>query len=319
MAGGLKGEREVKTPFEVHFEIERRCRLLCRHCSSHAIRDMERRGYTLRQMCALTELLGDYAVHVYLTGGEPLLCGDLTEHMAALSALPVETHIGLFTSGIVMRGGAAEPLSAAQAAEMRQAGLENCYLSVYSARPEIHDTMTRTPSSFAMTRQAMESLRRAGVDVRFNSVVYAGNERELDGLLDYAAQVGASEVRLLKLIRHGSAAGVWEDLRLKSGVHSDRMQALLASRSGEEATRITISGHPQLAPCRPFDTAQGCQAGCRLLYVTYAGDVYPCACVKNNEKYRIGHIADAEGLRQALQSLPQGCRFRCLSGEDGQS
>ena len=307
----------MKTPFEIHFEIERRCRLLCRHCSSHAIRDLQRRGFTPQQMCDLAGLLGDFAIHVYLTGGEPLLCGDLTACMAGFSALPGETHVGLFTSGIVLRGSEAGPISPAEAAEMRRAGLENCYLSVYSAHPDVHDAMTRTPGSFAMTRQAMENLRREGVDVRFNSVVYSGNEEGLDALLACAGQAGASEVRLLKLIRHGSAAEAWEDLRLKTGTHSDRVQALLAAQAGKTGPRVTLSGHPQLAPCRPFAAAQGCQAGSRLLYVAYTGEVYPCACAKNREKYRLGHLSDMEGLRQALRALPQGCRTHCLSSEEG--
>ena len=66
--------------------------------------------------------------------------------------------------------------------------------------------------------------------------------------------------------------------------------------------KITASSCVDLLPCRPFDDAQGCQAGIKLAYVTAEGDIYPCASTKNRPRYRLGNIKEIELIKAYFES-----------------
>lgn len=305
----------VRVPFEIHFEIERNCELKCSHCSSHLIKKYDERGFSFGDIAQLIRQLNEYSVHVFFTGGEPLLSADLDDLIQHVSRQPAETHVGLFTTGILLHNGELAAITDAQARHMRALGLETCYMSIYSSDPAVHDSMTNISSSHHLTCNAMLHLLKQGIDVRFNTVVFSQNEGEINGIVEYANSIGASEVRLLKLIKHGNAIQNWERLRLSKQTHSNILSELILQN--RISPRITISGHPHLAPCRPFSTSAGCEAGIRLLYVTYLGEVYPCACAKNNPNYRICHISEADKLKDYLANRKNTCRKRCLSSKEG--
>ncbi|TYQ18420.1 UNVERIFIED_CONTAM: MoaA/NifB/PqqE/SkfB family radical SAM enzyme [Acetivibrio alkalicellulosi] len=306
----------MKFPFEIHFEIERNCELRCKHCSSHLIRDQVKRKYTFLDIAQLIQLLNKYSVYVFFTGGEPLLSKDISELIQHVSIQPIDTHVGLFTSGITSnKEGNLESITNERARKMHSIGLEMCYVSVYSYDSVIHDSMTNIQSSHLLTNNAMKNLLKEGIDVKFNSVIYSDNENDIDGILEYANFIGASEVRLLKLIQHGNAKKNWDELCLTHNKHCNILINYLNRQNF--FPQITISGYPQIAPCRPFDSSRGCEAGVRLLYITYLGDVFPCACTKNNPYYKICHISDVDKLKKYLYNINSTYRLCCLSTKEG--
>lgn len=301
----------MRDRFEIHFEIERQCLLSCRHCSSANTRASGARGYSAEDMSRMAELLADYHLEVTLTGGEPLLHDGLDALLLAVRRAHPSAEAGLFTTGIVSDNGLA-PISASLVSRLAGCGLSFCYVSVYSHLDCVHDAMTRCPGSFAMTGAAIRRFVQAHVDVRFNTVVYKDNQSDLDRIFAYAESLGASEVRLLKLVRHGDAAANWDQLMPElSGAEFVGMIDGLRAAHGA-SVRLTVSSLPDIMACRPTATAVGCQAGTRLLYVAYDGSVYPCACTKNTAVYRICHISDLSGLRSYITDISDSHRPTCL-------
>ncbi|MBW9159711.1 4Fe-4S cluster-binding domain-containing protein [Clostridium tagluense] len=61
---------------EIYFEIENKCLLSCKHCSSSSLKDSKQQSYKLEDIKSFINVLDDQ-LHVYLTGGEPLLNRDI--------------------------------------------------------------------------------------------------------------------------------------------------------------------------------------------------------------------------------------------------
>lgn len=298
--------------FETHFEIEKQCGLSCRHCSSLNIRPCAARGYSKDDIHNMLSLLRQYNLEVSLTGGEPLLCHDLEDIVYAIASSKLTVKIGLFTTGLLTVNGAIFALPVNTARTLKQKGVAFCYISIYSADEQIHDKMTQRKGSFALTQEAIKRLLNAGIDVRFNTVIYSENENHLNQIIDYAKEIGSSEVRLLKLVNHGNARNNWDALstRLTDLDYKNIINGLKQRYSN--SISITVSSMPGIVPCRPSKNSSRCQAGSRLLYVAFDGFVYPCACTKNRSNCKICHISEVDKLKNYIQTAKNNIRYHCL-------
>ncbi len=299
--------------FELHFELEPRCPLDCLHCSSQAMR-RETRQYADSQILALARSI-PAPLEICFTGGEPLLYPRLASLLCQLSAQVPDCRLGLFTTGLVPGTSGPKALEPSALEALREAGLGFCYLSLYSHRAEEHDAMTRQPGSFQASCTAIRRMVELGVDTRINLVVTRFNRDSLLRIAELAAGLGAGELRLLKLVRHGSAVEHWSEIGLTEAEYRTAAAALWQQR-GELPLRLSLSSLPELAPCRPIEGARGCQAGLALLYVALSGDVFPCACVKTKPEQALFSLArpDCFPLGPDASDLS---RFRpsCLAGD----
>ncbi len=273
---------------EIHFEIENKCLLRCRHCSSQASSDGKTMDYSVGDMAAFLRRMKGRK-EVYLTGGEPLLYSGVETLLECLNTEAGDTVLGMFTTGIRGNGLQKEAVSEEYAKQLAGHGLKVCYLSVYDSRKEEHDWMTGFKGSFAMTENAVRNFKKAGMDVRFNSVVTAKNADKIPELIQMGKDWGISEIRLLKLISQGRAENCWNEI----GITEERYRSIIRNiLEREHPVKITASGAVDILPCRASGEKYVCPAGCQLWYVTYQGDVYPCASVKNRTDYRIGNVKE---------------------------
>lgn len=174
--------------------------------------------------------------------------------MLAIRHAHPSTETGLFTTGIVFDNGLV-PISVSTVSKLAACGLSFCYVSIYSHLGRIHDAMTQCPGSFAMTGEVIRRFVQAHVDVRFNTVVYKGNQADPDSIFVYGKSLGVSEVRLLKLVRHGDAAANWDQLipELDGAEFVRMIDRLKAAHSG--SIRLTVSSLPDIMACSPTATA----------------------------------------------------------------
>lgn len=121
-----------------------------------------------------------------------------------------------------------------------------------------------------------------------------------------------SEVRILRLVKCGSALKNWGDIGVEYSKQDKAIQKVIDDLN-KYRVKITISGFPECIPCRPFDGAYKCQAGTNVLYVTYNGQVYPCACITSNECFKIGHISEIDKIRQFRFGLKNNYNELCLN------
>ena len=300
--------------FELHFELEPDCALSCKHCSSLAIKG-ETRRYDWNRVMRLINAVSP--CEVYFTGGEPLLFPHLKQLLLRISMQFPKCKIGLFTTGIIRKEDRFEPVTMEDFSQLFQSGLRICYVSLYSNEEFWHDYMTDAPGSFRATVQAIQNMHTVGIDVRINLVITQFNIQSIRDIINYVSELKVSEVRLLKLIKHGNAINYWDVIGISDQDYLNAITLIHMHRK-ELAAKITFSGSPMLAPCRPIKHSLGCQARKNLLYVDLEGDIYPCACVKNNASYSICNLGDEYIEELICVSLDNKPYFKnCLVERNG--
>ena len=88
------------------------------------------------------------------------------------------------TNGVMIR----EP----EARRIRELGVEQVQISVYSHRPEIHDAITKLPGSLKRTIDAIRFLKSQGLKVVIANVLMAGNLFDNTGVMALAKELGVS-------------------------------------------------------------------------------------------------------------------------------
>lgn len=296
---------------EIHFEISSECVLRCKHCSTY-MSDTKTIEYSIEDINVLISSFDDI-IDVYLTGGEPLLNFELKNIIQNIKKCKNVRNIGLFTTGQTLINGCISPIPIEYAQELIETGLSTCYISVYNSKSDLHDYLTNIDGSFKNTIAAISNLKTVGVDVKFNVVAFKQNIPRLQSIVELAQKFNISEVRFLKLVRHGGAKDEWNEIGITKKEFEDCIKCFLDNVNNTPI--ITASSVPLLLPCRPIDNAEKCQAGTNLIYVDRVGNAFPCASVKNNYSYLLGNIKDAGKILTCLKYNYKTQRNCCLSGE----
>ncbi len=301
----------MSSTFELQIEIEKRCLLNCRHCSSPSLRHLGQIGFDVSHVTDFMQLLGE-PVYVYLTGGEPLLNPTICDAITKLKSLSSKNMISIFTAGIVQSKDEISSLSLDSARMLRTAGLDSCYMSIYSHKPWLHESITNLNGSFYHTEFSIKNLCAVGVEVNGHLVLNKYNIDHIDEIIDYSQKMGLKELRILKLVKAGNALHNWTHI----GVHEEQQNEILEriiSNIRRYDIHLTISGFPEKVHCRPFHTSVKCQAGSRLFYIDFLGDVYPCACTKGIQRFKISNVRDTNLIRAYLKENMYMINDSCLN------
>lgn len=296
--------------YELQFEVENACLLDCIHCSSVDMRKNRLRCYSDEDLLKFVSLFQG-KVHVYFTGGEPLLYGNLLNLCSRLAVSNKCLKMGLYTTGNCIGG---NPISDCLSESMSQAGIVDCYFSIYSDDEDEHDQWTSTRGSLANTVESVKSIKNAGIIPKAHLVLNQFNKQKITRVISFCQEIGMEEVRILKLTPSGNAKRHWDEIGIPIDEQNELISHLIRDRR-EYSVKLTFSGYPELHPCRSCEGAVGCQAGTNLLYIDAEGYVYPCACTKrNSRKFRIGHITELSKIQTYVVSKEMLlCNEMCLN------
>src|SRR6202047_125804 len=140
-------------PISVHLDITYRCNERCVHCYL----DHEDHGeMTTAEIKDILNQLSDAGVFfLTLSGGEVLMRRDFLEIVERARQLLFNVKVK--TNGVMIREKGA--------ARLRQRGVEQVQISVYSHRTEVHDAITKLPGSLKRTIRAIRFLKSEGLKV----------------------------------------------------------------------------------------------------------------------------------------------------------
>ena len=160
---------ELGIPLGVHLDLTYRCNERCVHCYL----DHDDQGeMTFEEINDLMEQMADAGVFfLTLSGGEPLLRKDLFAILRRARELTF--NVKLKTNAILIKE--------KQAALIRDLGVENVQISIYSPRPEIHDAVTKVPGSLNRSIKAIRFLVSQGLKVTMANVLMRGNRGDYPG------------------------------------------------------------------------------------------------------------------------------------------
>ena len=149
--------------FDIHFawiEITQNCNLVCRHCYEVSSRKTCKPEMSFDDFTFIVDELEKYGVMgIQLVGGEPLVHSRIREMIDYVAGK--FSYIEIYTNGTLLTE---ELLN-----QIADHGI-TIALSYYSEDPELHDSVTCTKGSFALTHNNIQSALNKGIPVRLASV-----------------------------------------------------------------------------------------------------------------------------------------------------
>jgi pyrroloquinoline quinone biosynthesis protein E len=253
----------MNRPYTLIAELTYRCPLACPYCAN-PLRDSG--GRLLDESAWLrvfreAEALG--VVQAHLTGGEPLLRGDLTSLVNKAHEAGLYVH--LVTSGI--------PLDRARLAELREAGLDAMQLSVQSSDAAEANAFA---GGAVFDRKVVVArwARELELPLTLNVVLHRGNIHRVDDIVRLAEQVGAHRLELANVQYAGWAL-------LNRRMLLPTRDQLARARAAAETARARLAGTMELlyvASDFYADLPRACMDGWgrRFLVIAPDGAVLPC-------------------------------------------
>jgi MoaA/NifB/PqqE/SkfB family radical SAM enzyme len=259
------------------FAVTRRCPLRCQHCSDWDLLGPEE-ALPVDEVVRIAEGLSQLgAVHLELTGGEPMLRLEAVEGVCR--SLGPAVDVWVLTSGA--------GLDARSAGRLRDAGAVGVAVSLDHWNPARHDAFRGVKGTF---ERAVEGARAAAdADLVVALSLTMTRETRVDDVARVARlarELGAGFLRILEPRAVGRWAG--QDVHLRP----EEMGQLLrfAQAANAEASDLPIIDLPALG-----QRTVGCfGAGDRYLFVDATGGVHACPfCRGEVGSARNGGLADA--------------------------
>ncbi|MFO0626718.1 MAG: pyrroloquinoline quinone biosynthesis protein PqqE [Polyangiales bacterium] len=287
-------------PLALLAELTYRCPLRCGYCSNPvAWRDHTDALDTAAWSRVFHEAAELGALHVHLSGGEPLLRDDLEGLVRA--ARDAGLYVNLITS--------AWGLTEARLRALVDAGVDHVQVSVQHLDPVEADRIAGT-TAHARKLDACAWVRATGVGLSLNVVLHRANIDLTEGFIALAETVGAERIELANTQYHGSAAAHREALMPTAA--QVRRNADLA-----RAARDRLRGRCDVIWVMPdwfADTPTPCNDGWgrRFVTVTPDGIALPCAGAHALPGLRRARVTEAS-LREIWTRGEDFARYRGTS------
>lgn len=317
---------ETDTPYLVALNLTRRCNLDCAHCYLDAgtRQDGAVDELDTTQVRGLIDQIARLSneTMIVLTGGEPLLRPDIYDIARHSVGHGLMTVVG--TNGVLLTD---ERISA-----LKQAGAMAVGVSLDSLDPEFHDRFRGVPGVWHKTMAGLDRCRAAGLMFQIHFTVVDDNAHEIDDMISFARDVGASVLNVFFVVCTGRGAGM-------SGISADTYEKVLAriAEAARDETDVLVRARcaphfkriaHQMEPPLPITLADGydaggCLAGTHYCRVTPEGQVTPCPYMEVSAGSVLDHdFAELwassplfESLRQpALEGRCGACAYARLCG-----
>lgn len=265
---------------DLRVSVTDRCNFRCRYCMPRELFGADHAFLPRAELLdfdEVTRLVRIFAglgvVKVRLTGGEPLVRRDLAALVAKIAAVPGIEDVALTTNGSLL---------AAQAADLRAAGLNRLTVSLDTLDPAVFTAMADVAIPLDQVLTGIEAARAAGFGpLKLNTVLKRGvNEDAILDLVGYAREHGDA-IRFIEYMDVGTTNGWRSDdvvpaaevLAAVSAVYP--VEPVDPAYPGEVATRYRfLDGRGELgligSVTRPF-----CRS-CTRARVTAVGELYTC-------------------------------------------
>jgi radical SAM protein with 4Fe4S-binding SPASM domain len=264
--------------FSVHWELTYRCNEKCTHCYLDVLAPgAEAPGeLTTEESLAIIDQIAEAgALNLTLSGGEILLRSDFFE--IAAYARAKRLLLRLFTNGIMIR-----PAIADRIAALHPYAVE---ISVYSARPEIHDGITQRARSWELSVRALGLLHERGVRTVMKTPIMGENVHEIDALRALADDLGATFRYDITITPKNT--GALDPLKHRIS-YRDLVEFMRRQIEPDLWTRRNV------AQDRPT-----CGIGQKAIQIDPYGNVYPCI----ETRFKVGNLRQ-QSLAELWQESP---------------
>jgi MoaA/NifB/PqqE/SkfB family radical SAM enzyme len=237
-------------PQTLSIEVTRRCGAKCDHC---LIRNGEGELSHEEILRVLDEALDMGACIITFTEGDPLLREDIFDLIKYVD--PEKAVVNLFTPGLDM--------TVEKAVKLRESGLYNLIIGIYSTNPEEHDRIRGVDGAHAKAVEAIRMALETGLIVTMSCHIKSGQVDQILDLYRLAAELGVQEL------------SIWEGIPTNP---EERLTQIEREKIIDIYRKINKSTEgPRLFANTYFEgQMMGCMAGRRWLHVGVDGGVRAC-------------------------------------------
>ena len=258
----------MSAPRFINWNINYMCNFNCNHCYSRIplkITDKPLGHY----LHIIEEFTKANVFTVALGGGEPLMLNHYSEIISALSSKGVNTYVT--TNAWFLDQEVVTVLNKAQ--------LGTLYVSLDSPTPKIHDDFRNRQGSFERVVKGVRLAVKAGLTVKFSTVVCSINHSDLDDIVSIGKSLNIKGVEFKRFRPSGNGLINKDKYILNDEQNSDV----------KEKVRQLQLQYPEIDIQLVYGVEEeetGCPCGIKSLCVRPNGDVSPCVY---NEKV-IGNL-----------------------------
>jgi len=243
-------------PQTVSIEVTRRCGANCDHCLIKEGEGELSHGEILR---IIDEALEMGTCIVTFTEGDPLLRDDIFELIKHVD--PEKAVVNLFTPGLDM--------TVEKAVKLREAGLYNLIIGVYSTNPEEHDRVRGVVGAHGKAVEAIRIALETGLLVTMSCHLKSGQVDQIWELYKFATELGVQEL------------SIWEGI---PKTPEEQLTLIEREKIVDIYKKInSMPGGPRLFANTYFEGQMlGCMAGRRWLHVGVDGNIRACPYLKES-------------------------------------
>lgn len=263
------GENVLRT---VDFAVTYNCHYQCEYCSALLLKKGDKPILTVKEIDdILKQAFKLGAVHVNLTGGEPLT-RDIDELCQIIRNMsPKKIISSLVTNSMLVTR---EKLS-----KLKEAGLDTISISIESLDPEKNDKLRGVKGAFTKTMETIGLAKEIGLNICLSAVLCHDNRKDIEQLLEYTEKED-----IFLLLNPASSVGRWRGEGGKKMIEEDI--AAFEKLMRHKRVRSDISFN--------FNGKRGCPGGTERIYVSAYGDVFTCPLV---------HVGYGNLLKEPLEEI----------------
>lgn len=312
--------------FLLAINLTNRCNLGCAHCYMDAktLKEGGENELTTEDVRTLLDDIADRSTEtmVVLTGGEPLMRGDLEELVAHGTGRGLAMVVG--TNGVALTDKRVQSLKAA--------GAMGAGISVDSLDSEKHDAFRGLSGAWEKTLKGIDACKRHDLSFQIHFSVTESNADEVPAMIDFARASGARVLNVFFLVCTGRGESMSDIspityervLNQLVAAQEQSRDLLIRARCAPHYKRIAYQRNPQSTLTRAAGyEGGGCLAGIHYCRITPEGGVTACPYIPEEE----GNIRDNkfwdiwnqsptfQSLRNPkLQGKCGSCEFQKLCG-----
>lgn len=275
----------------VFIETTTSCNLQCAHCRRTIASSSDQ--LSLNELIKLAHEIAPLGKPVIvLSGGEPLLRGDIFEIAENIASLNLT--VCMATNATLIDEATAE--------RIKRSGIKRCAVSLDGATAQMHDAVRGIAGAFEMAIAGMRNLISHGVEVQVNMTLVRSNSNHLRATYELARDIGAVAFHAFLLVPTGCGAQIASSelmtateceevlnelcelmamgelqVRATCAPHFYRIaiqRGLLKSRSEADHNGHSKLEHGALSHLYRF--TRGCLAGSGVCFISHNGCVMPC-------------------------------------------
>lgn len=257
----------------LRISLTQRCNFDCFFCHREGEHDPHGE-MTAQEIETIVEVAAGLGIRkVKLTGGEPMLRGDLVDIVARIK--PHLDEVSMTTNASLLPG---------KACELKEAGLDRVNVSLHTLDGGAFEKITGVNQG-SEVRDGIEEAVRCGLNpVKLNMVVMRGvNDSEVPAMIDYSRDVGAV-LQLIEFqeLEHGAEHydALHHDLTPLEG-SLEKQAERVVEREMHHRRVYHLRGGAQVEVVRPMHNSVFC-AYCTRLRVTSDGHLKACLMRDDN-------------------------------------